>query len=288
MKRAFTHLKLFRGRLSSWNYGVCESQCFQPYMEDTHLIAQPTPTSLLFGVFDGHNGSFVSQFLRTNIESLFKTSDAFLGKRYDEALKEAFVSADEVLRRQKVDLGYTGATGTLIFAADKTLHIANLGHCRAVLSHKKKAIVLTEDHAATSPSERKRIEDAGGFVCQETKKIGRVHFEFSRAIGDFALKTNKEFGPDGQIMSSVPTITTHTYSPDDDFIVVGTQGLWEGRTPQEIVLLVHKSFEFSMDLSKLASDLCGKLTRCSTKKEFTYLPPKAGTGNMTCIVVTRA
>ena len=280
--RAFSQ-RLSRGRVGAWSYGICESQGFQPHMEDAHLVAQPTQASVLLGVFDGHNGAFVANFLKTHILSLFRSSEPFSAKHYAEALKVALLSADEVLRMQKQDLGYTGATATLAFLLGHTLHVANLGLCKAVVSHKGRAKVLTQDHLAVGSAERKRIEEAGGFVCDQTRKINRVHFEFSRSIGDFALKD-----PTSPILSAEASVTSYELGVDDNFLMLGTEGLWDGRCPQEVVLLLEKNRDQTMDCSKVCADLCSRLSRCSTKKDFMYLPGKIGTANMTCIFLTRA
>lgn len=274
--------RLSRGRFGAWTYGVCENQGFQPVMEDAHIVAQPTQSSVLLGVFDGHNGSYVANFLKTHFLSLFRSSEPFATKHYAEALKVALLNADEVLRMQKEDLSFTGATVALAFLTDHKLHVANLGLCKAVLSHKGRAKLLTRDHVAIAPPERARIEDAGGFVCEQTRKINRVHFEFSRSIGDFGLKDK------APLLSADASVTSYDLTPDDNFLVLGTEGLWEGRSQQEVVLRLEKNRDQTMDCSKLCADLCGQFSRCGTKKDFMYLPKKVGTANMTCIFLTRA
>lgn len=281
--RAFSQ-RMSRGMLGAWSYGVCEDQCFQPLMEDAHIVAQPTQSSILMGVFDGHNGPFVANFLKTHILSLFRSSEAYAAKNYAEALRVSLLNADEVLRVQKQDLSYTGATATLAYVNDRQLYVANLGLCKAVVSYKGRARLLTQDHLAISQSERRRIEDAGGFVCPQTRKINRVHFEFSRAVGDFALKEKTGL----PLVSAEASVVSYELSVDDNFVVLGSSGLWEGRSPQEVVLWIEKNRDQTMDCAKLCADLCARLTRCSTKKDFMYLPSKVGTANMTCILLMRA
>lgn len=60
--------------------------------------------------------------------------------------------------------------------------VANIGDSRAVLSRDDTAVPLSTDHKPDVPTEKNRIEKAGGFV-----KLGRVNgtLSLSRSFGDF-------------------------------------------------------------------------------------------------------
>ena len=66
-----------------------------------------------------------------------------------------------------------------------TLYASNAGDSRTVSSVGGRALCLTTDHKPGDERERKRIEDAGGFV-----EFNRVNgnLALSRALGDFAFK----------------------------------------------------------------------------------------------------
>lgn len=70
------------------------------------------------------------------------------------------------------------------------LHVANVGDCRAVLCRAGEAVVITEDHTPSIPSEAARVEAAGGFVSR-----GRVNgiLGVSRSFGDIHCKVRDVF-----------------------------------------------------------------------------------------------
>lgn len=70
------------------------------------------------------------------------------------------------------------------------LHVAGVGDCRAVLCRAGRAMVLTEDHTPSVPSERRRVEAAGGFVARD--RVNAV-LGVSRAFGDILYKVRKRF-----------------------------------------------------------------------------------------------
>lgn len=65
------------------------------------------------------------------------------------------------------------------------LHVASVGDCRAVLCRAGRAVVLTNDHTPSVPSERRRVEAAGGFVARD--RVNGV-LGVSRAFGDMLYK----------------------------------------------------------------------------------------------------
>ena len=68
------------------------------------------------------------------------------------------------------------------------MYASNAGDSRTVSSVGGRALCLTTDHKPGDERERKRIEDAGGFV-----EFNRVNgnLALSRALGDFAFKVER-------------------------------------------------------------------------------------------------
>lgn len=90
-----------------------------------------------------------------------------------------------------------------------------------------KAIVLTKEHKALFPAERKRIEKAGGMVTN-----GRLQgkIEVSRSFGDIHYK---RLG-----MSAAPDIQVFNISPQDRFLLCACDGFWSCFGPQDAVKAV--------------------------------------------------
>jgi len=89
---------------------------------------------------------------------------------------------------------------------------------------------LTVDHKPSLPSERTRIEAAGGRVCPEgflNSCLG-----VARAIGDFSPADGlKWLAADGRgfcgPLTSAPDVVTHAVTEDDEFLLVACDGLWD-------------------------------------------------------------
>jgi len=105
---------------------------------------------------------------------------------------------------------------------------ANIGDSRTVLAQKQAdgsylSIPCTFDHKPTNEEERKRIEEAGGYV-QMSRVDGQL--ALSRAFGDRMLKT-LHLPPEKRKVTSKPEIITHD-STKDDFLFLACDGIYEG------------------------------------------------------------
>lgn len=85
------------------------------------------------------------------------------------------------------DQSYAGCTANVVMITKTEIYCANAGDSRAVLSKKSKARELSTDHKPDTPSEKRRIERANGFV-EESRVNGML--ALSRALGDFEYKGN--------------------------------------------------------------------------------------------------
>ncbi|KAK9450647.1 phosphatase 2C-like domain-containing protein [Limtongia smithiae] len=111
---------------------------------------------------------------------------------------------------------------------ERMLYTANAGDARAVLCRRGKALRLSYDHKGTDPIEAARIKNTGGVIV-----AGRVNgiLAVTRALGDSYIK---------KYVTSHP-FTTETYMvPDDEFLILACDGVWDVCTDQEIVNLVRR------------------------------------------------
>ncbi|GJN88177.1 hypothetical protein Rhopal_001142-T1 [Rhodotorula paludigena] len=111
-------------------------------------------------------------------------------------------------------------------AAKRTLYTANVGDARAVLSRGGKAVRLTYDHKGSDAKEAKRISDAGGFVLNN--RVNGV-LAVTRSLGDSSMK---------EFVVGSPFTTETSLGPQDDFLIVACDGLWDVCSDQEAVDLI--------------------------------------------------
>lgn len=90
------------------------------------------------------------------------------------------------------------------------IYVANAGDTRCVIAAKSKAKDLSHDHKPDLPTEKRRVERAGGFVEE-----GRVNgvIAISRAVGDWEYK-NTSLKPEDNMVTSYPEVVIEPIKPD--------------------------------------------------------------------------
>ena len=84
--------------------GICLMQGWRKTMEDISLaLPNFDDQNSLFGVFDGHGGSIVSQFAACNIDELIKNSKSYQKSNYEQSLIDSFVILDELLKNGRIN-----------------------------------------------------------------------------------------------------------------------------------------------------------------------------------------
>ena len=85
--------------------GVCLMQGWRKTMEDISLaLPNFDGENSLFGIFDGHGGSIISQFVACNIDNILKNSKPYKKLNYEQSLIDSFIILDELLKKPKIDL----------------------------------------------------------------------------------------------------------------------------------------------------------------------------------------
>ena len=142
----------------------------------------------LFGIYDGHGGTYVSEFLEKNIPLYYchpKLKLPFTNKYHEEVFSHL---QKDILKDPQ---GYTNGSTCLLAIIHKhkgelCLNVANVGDSRLiVISKDGKTKQITEDHTPENPKEIRRIEDLGGDICTDaegTKRIGDL--SVSKSFGD--------------------------------------------------------------------------------------------------------
>jgi protein phosphatase 1G len=176
---------------------------------------------------------------------------------------------------------FIGSTAVIVLVRGKELYASNAGDSRAILCRGGTAVELSRDHKPESPRERSRIENAGGRVSV-VGPCHRVDFglNLSRALGDFLYKRNADLPPSHQKITAVPEVVTETIQDEDEFIILGCDGIFELLSSQQVINFVRFRLKSGMDPKYIVESL---LDECCSKD-----PQKTmgrGTDNETCILV---
>ena len=155
-----------------------------------------------------------------------------------------------------------------------TLWVANVGDSRGVMScGPEEVIPLSYDHKPSQIKERKRIEEAGGFVAMNG--VWRVQgiLATSRAMGDFPLK-NKN------VVTSEPDVLSFDTSRlGADFAVLATDGLWDTHSNEAVASQVRDSL--NKDKQKIGADQLHEAAKDIALDSY----GRGSTDNITVIVV---
>jgi protein phosphatase len=234
-------------------------------MEDAYSVENG---GRFVAVFDGHGGSEVSSMLRDRLYDLYRgglcakhweaLDDLDKTKRkvpsiasHVAALRGGFEKVEEDVLKQD-DLVYQGSTAVAVVLhvgedGRRTLLSANIGDSRAVLSRRGQAVDLTRDHKPNDEREKARIRAHGEEV--QWDPYGQVYrvrdLSLSRAIGDRFAKP--------AVSSEAEIKHFPLNDPEDEFILLASDGLWDVMTSQEVVDYVHECLRNSMDDPTLAT-----------------------------------
>jgi protein phosphatase 1G len=179
----------------------------------------------------------------------------------------------------------TGCTAVSVLVTPTQYVVANAGDSRAVLCRGGRAVALSEDHKPNDDREKDRIVKAGGTI-EETQGGARTHYRvngnlnLSRAIGDLEYKKNAALKPEEQMITSTPDVVTMDRDPEDQFIAVCCDGVYDVMTNDDLVSFISER----MSANRTLKDICEEIA-----DECLSPDPKAtqglGADNITCMIV---
>ncbi|CAA2992790.1 probable phosphatase 2C 60 [Olea europaea subsp. europaea] len=186
-----------------------------------------------------------------------------------EVIRKAFQATEDgffsVVSKQwptKPQIASVGTCCLVGVICNGTLYVANLGDSRAVMGSRVKAtgevlaIQVSTEHNVSIESVRQELQslhpdDSQIVVLKHNVWRVKGIIQISRSIGDVYLK-KAEFNREPlyakfrvcepfkrPILSSEPSISVHQLLPQDLFIILASDGLWEHLTNQEAVDLVQ-------------------------------------------------
>ncbi|CAI9779715.1 unnamed protein product [Fraxinus pennsylvanica] len=231
--------------------------------------------SAFYAVFDGHGGSDAAAYVKNNAMKFFfedaslpQTSDndeKFL-QDLERAQRNAFSLIDLALADEQngVD-SYCGTTAITALVLGRHLLIANVGDCRAVLCRKGVAVQLSQDHRPSCQLERQRVENLGGIIEYE---FLNGELAVTRALGDWYMKL-----PLGSAspLTAEPDIQRTLLSEDDEFLIIGCDGIWDVMSNQEAVSLVRRELRHTHNPHQCARELVNQALRQDTGDNLTAI-----------------
>lgn len=199
---------------------------------------------------------------------------------YDEDEEDYMNEEDEAFMSNITDEPgkASGCTAVVALLHDKQLFVANAGDSRCVVCRNGKALDMSIDHKPEDQIEYDRIQKAGGRVTLDGRVNGGLNL--SRAIGDHGYKLNKKLPPEEQMISALPDIKSITIGPEDEFMVLACDGIWNFMTSDDVVEFVQERIK---DPKKKLSEICEEMF------DYCLAPHTKGDGtgcdNMTAILV---
>ncbi|CAA0831477.1 Probable protein phosphatase 2C 13 [Striga hermonthica] len=223
----------------------------------------PWPASF-YAVFDGHGGPDAALYMKNNATRFFfeeaqlpqapSTDDIDEKKQFLQDLETShrgsFLAADQALSNETGPVDpYCGTTALTALILGRNLLIANVGDCRAVLCRNGNAVQLSRDHRPSCQVERRRVEDLGGKI-----EYGYLNGDLAvtRALGDWYMKL-----PLGSAspLTAEPEFGLTLLTEDDEFLIIGCDGIWDVMSNQEAVCVVREELGRCRDPNVCAQEL---------------------------------
>ncbi|KAL2896487.1 putative protein phosphatase 2C 38 [Bienertia sinuspersici] len=254
------------------------------------------PHGTFVGIYDGHGGPETARFVCDNLfKNIKKFTSQDQGMSADVIMKaflateEEFLSLVKELWQEKPQIASVGSCCLVGVICNGYLYTANAGDSRVVLGKwdkldkTVKAVQLSSEHNASFESVREELQsrhpDDPQIVVLK-HKVWRVKglIQVSRSIGDAYLK-KAEFNKEPllpkfrlnetfekPIMTAEPTISVQKILSEDQFLIFGSDGLWDHLSNQEAVDIVNTNSRHGIAKKLLKAALC----EAAKKREMRY------------------
>ncbi|XP_014245683.1 probable protein phosphatase 2C 52 [Cimex lectularius] len=248
-------------------------------MEDAHVTLLETPldpTVAFFGVFDGHGGNEVSNYVARHLYKFILQSDRFHLGEIDIAIKEGYMNIDNHMRENDIGKFRQGTTAITLMIKDQTVYCANVGDSRAIAVIDGEVVPLSEDQKPTLPEEAKRIGMAGLPILNNRVSGGLA---MSRSLGDFRYKSFRHLSALQQPVIAQPEIVKKSLTDSWEFVVIACDGIWDVMSNDLVAAFVKDKIKNDINLSEICESL---FMKCLAPSAFF---PNKGCDNMTAIII---
>ena len=280
------------------------------------------PKISYFSIFDGHGGEECSEFLKDNYLKYLVDNKNFpydIKQSMIEAFKD--IEEEFFKLKCKDTLEESDKSGSCALVAvifDNKIYIANIGDSRAIMSINEgtKIKQLTVDHKPDNLIEFERALKNGSKIYlddnddpdrdvskikfikdkhdlekkkelkqnSDEDKIFRVYpsdLAVMRTVGDIKAK-KKEFGGNQGTIINYPDIFVIDINSNDDFIVMGCDGIFDDLSNQEIIdaawmVFKHRGKDKNYDIHELSQEACDLVIKYALEKQTT--------DNLSCIII---
>jgi len=250
-------------------------------MEDRHVVLHdlkaylpsalqgkidPSEHVSYYAVFDGHVGSDAAAFAAIHLHELLVESSKY-PENLVQAFQEAFLTCDKnVVATSKK----SGSTAVCALIKGEMLYVAWLGDSQATLVRNGVPVKISDSHRPNRADERARIGALGGSVMLWGKWRVSGQLSISRSIGYGEC----EYKP---FISAEPDVTSIEMNGSEEFIIAGSDGVWEFITPEEATDIVFDYLEEKISDGGDIENLSARLA--------TLAKEKGSSDNITIIVV---
>ncbi|CAN1151055.1 Probable protein phosphatase 2C 13 [Linum perenne] len=263
--------------------GSCSDIGPRPSMDDEHIRIDDLSAHLgsffscpsaFYAVFDGHGGPDAAAYIKRNAMKLFfddadlpETSDmnAFFLESLMDSHRKAFLLADTAIADESTISSSCGTTALTALVLGRHLLVANAGDCRAVLCRKGVAVDMSQDHRPSYLPERRRVEELGGWIEDEYLN---GYLAVTRALGDWDLK--HPYGSESPLIAE-PEVRQITLADDDEFLIIGCDGIWDVMSSQYAVSLVRRGLRRHNDPELSARELVMEAGRLNSADNLTVV-----------------
>ena len=221
---------------------------------------------IYMSVCDGHGveGHFVSDFIKEILPYDMSENLKFFNILTDnekekekifDVIKETFINANEKLvSNEEINSLFSGSTCVSVIYTPEKLIVPNIGDSRAVLgrlinkeTNEYKAIELSRDHKPTEKDEEKRILENDGRIqpfIEDGEFVGpqRVWIKEDEVPG---LAMTRSFGDRMAATVGVisePEIKEYIFNPNDKFMIIASDGIWEFISSQECINIIKEFY----------------------------------------------
>ncbi|XP_007244147.3 pyruvate dehydrogenase [acetyl-transferring]-phosphatase 2, mitochondrial [Astyanax mexicanus] len=197
-------------------------------------------------------------------------SYAFQRLDSDLSLEAQVPQASDLMRTTAVQAAFAGCTACVAHVGSEGIFVANAGDCRAVLGVQENdgswsALPLSLDHNAANTAELERVRSQHPASENQTvivderllgvlmplRGFGDVRFKWSRELQQSVLENGGcdlealniyQYAPPNYLtppyLEATPEVTYHRLRPQDRFLILASDGLWDELDSEEAVRLV--------------------------------------------------